>query len=133
MNNYIHVLDAEGRRITSIVDNILVPIGESALLKQAKTQYPNATNYVYGDDSMLDQFLDGKAYVNGEFVDIPVDVQEKTKAEKIAEIKAYYDKRFETLEQMVLRRRLSNGDITDLQEQYKKLNAEMLAKIKAVK
>ena len=133
MNNYIHVLDAEGRRITSIVDNILVPIGKSALLEQAKTQYPNATNYVYGDDSMLDQFLDGKAYVNGEFVDIPVDVQEKTKTEKIAEIKAYYDKRFETLEQMVLRRRLSNGDITDLQEQYKKLNMEMLVKIKAVK
>ena len=54
------------------------------------------------------------------------------KAQKIAEIKAYYDKRFETLEQMVLHRRLSNGDITDLQEQYKKLNAEMLAKIKEV-
>ena len=54
------------------------------------------------------------------------------KAQKIAEIKAYYDKRFETLEQMVLHRRLSNGDITDLQEQYKKLNAEMLVKIKAV-
>lgn len=133
MNKYIHVLDVNGKRITSIVDNMLSPIGEKDLLKQAEEQYPNATNYVYGDDSMLDQFLDGKAYVNGEFVDIPVEVQEKTKVEKIAEIKAYYDKRFETLEQMVLRRRLINGDISDLQEQYKKLNLEMLAKIKAVK
>lgn len=58
---------------------------------------------------------------------------EPTKADRIADIKKYYDARFETLEQMVLRRRLINGDITDLQDQYKKLNFEMLAKIKAVK
>lgn len=68
-----------------------------------------------------------------ECIDIPVTPYEPTKAEKIADIKKYYDARFETLEQMVLRRRLINGDISDLQEQYKKLNQEMLAKIKAVK
>ena len=133
MNNYIHVLDADGKRITSIVDNMLAPVGEAALLEQAKIQYPDANEYIYGDDTMLDAFLDGKAYVDGAFVDIPVTVYEPSKAEKIAEIKAYYDKRFKTLEQMVLRRRLINGDISDLQDQYKKLNAEMLAKIKAVK
>ena len=133
MNNYIHVLDADGRRITSIVDNMIVPIGEEALLKQAKAQYPDAANYIYGDDAMLDQFLNNKAYVNGAFVDIPVTPYEPTKADKITDIKKYYDARFETLEQMVLRRRLINGDISDLQEQYKKLNMEMLAKIKAVK
>lgn len=82
---------------------------------------------------MLDEFLNGKAYVNGAFVDIPVTPYEPTKAEQIADIKKYYDARFETLEQMVLRRRLINDDISDLQEQYKKLNQEMLAKIKAVK
>lgn len=133
MNNYIHVLDAEGRRITSIVDSMLAPIGESALLEQAKAQYPDAADYVYGDDAMLDEFLNGKAYVNGAFTDIPVTQYEPTKVEQIADIKKYYNSRFETLEQMVLRRRLINGDISDLQEQYKKLNMEMLAKIKAVK
>lgn len=133
MNNYIHVLDVDGRRITSIVDNMTVPIGEEALLKQAKYQYPDAANYVYGDDTLLDEFLNGKAYINGAFVDTPVTPYEPTKAEKIADIKKYYDARFETLEQMALRRRLINGDISDLQEQYKKLNQEMLAKIKAVK
>ena len=133
MNNYIHVLDADGRRITSIVDNMIVPIGEEALLKQAKEQYPDAAQYIYGGDAMLDEFLNGKAYVNGTFTDFPVILYEPTKAEKIADIKKYYDARFETLEQMVLRRRLINGDISDLQEQYKKLNMEMLAKIKAVK
>lgn len=133
MNNYIHVLDAEGKRITSIVDNMLEPVGEETLLKQAKEQYPTANIYIYGDDAMLDEFLNGKAYVNGIFTDNPVTPYEPTKAEKIADIKKYYDSRFETLEQMVLRRRLINGDISDLQDQYKKLNMEMLAKIKAVK
>ena len=41
-NKYIHIIDTEGKRITSIVDNMLEPIGEKALLEQAKEQYPNA-------------------------------------------------------------------------------------------
>ena len=73
----------------------------------------------------------GKLYVNGEFV-IP-QPKEPTKAEQIAEIKNYYDKRFDALDKAVLRRRLANADISDLQAQYKTLQAEMVAKIKAVK
>lgn len=133
MNNYIHVLDAEGRRITSIVDSMLAPIGENALLEQAKAQYPDAANYVYGDDAMLDKFLNNKAYVNGEFVDIPVTEYEPTKAERIAQIRKYYDERFATLDQALLRRRLANVPYDDLQAQFKKLNDEMVAKIKEVK
>ena len=57
----------------------------------------------------------------------------KSKAEQITDIKKYYDKRFDALDKAVLRRRLSNADITDLQMQYKTLQAEMVAKIKAVK
>lgn len=133
MNNYIHVLDADGRRITSIVDNMIVPIGEAALLKQAKEQYPDAANYIYGDDAMLDQFLNNKAYVNGTFIDIPVTEYEPTKAEHIAQIRQYYDERFATLDQALLRRRLVNVPYDDLQAQFKKLNAEMVAKIKEVK
>lgn len=132
MNNYIHVLDADGKRITSIVDNMLEPIGKEALRKQAKERYPNATQYIYGNDDMLDEFLAGKSYVNGVFVDVPVPVYEPTKAEKIANIKKYYDERFATLDKALLRRQLINGDITDLQTQYKKLNTEMIAKIKEV-
>lgn len=133
MNNYIHVLDAEGKRITSIVDNMLEPVGEETLLKQAKEQYPTANSYIYGDDAMLDEFLNGKAYVNGMFTDIPVKQYEPTKVEQIANIKNYYDKRFDALDKAVLRRRLANTDIADLQAQYKTLQAEMVAKIKAVK
>jgi len=130
MNQYVFVLNEMGERITSFVDNM---ISKDELLDHAKKEWPDAADYIYSadGDSMLDEFMKGKLYVNGEFV--TPQPKEPTKAEQIAEIKNYYDKRFETLEQMVLRRRLINGDITDLQEQFKKLNQEMLLKIKAVK
>ena len=128
---YVFVLDARGVRKTSYVVGVHADTLEETE-QLAKQTYPSA-NIVTGDSEMQVQFTNGKAYVNGAFVDIPVIQYEPTKAEKIADIKKYYDLRFETLEQMVLRRRLINSDISDLQDQYKKLNLEMLAKIKAVK
>ena len=130
MNQYVFVLNEMGERITSFVDNTVT---QEQLLATAKQEWPNAANYIYSSDgdAMLDEFMKGKLYVNGQFIE--PQAKEPTKAEKIAEIKNYYDKRFETLEQMLLRRRLVNGDITDLQEQFKKLNQEMVLKIKAVK
>ena len=130
MNQYVFVLNEMGERITSYVDNTAT---QEQLMATAKQEWPDATNFIYSadGDSMLDEFMRGKLYVDGKFVE--PQPKEPTKAEQIAEIKNYYDKRFETLEQMVLRRRLINGDITDLQEQFKKLNQEMVLKIKAVK
>ena len=130
MNQYVFVLNEKGARITSFVDNTVT---QDELLTTAKQDYPNAADYVYSadGDSMLDEFMRGKLYVNGQFVAAPV--HELTKAEKIAEIRSYYNHRFETLDQALIRRRLANGDISDLQEQFKKINAEMIAKIKAVK
>jgi hypothetical protein len=130
MNQYVFVLNEMGERITSFVDNTVT---QEQLLATAKQEWPDAANFIYSadGDSMLDEFMAGKLYVNGEFV--TPQPKEPTKAEKIAEIRNYYNGRFETLEQMVLRRRLINGDIADLQEQFKKLNQEMLLKIKAVK
>lgn len=130
MNQYVFVLNEQGERITSFVDNM---ISKDELLATAKQEWPDAANYIYSEDgdNMLDEFMKGKFYVDGKFVE--PQPKEPTKAEKIAEIRNYYNGRFETLEQMVLRRRLINGDITDLQEQFKKLNQEMVLKIKAVK
>lgn len=130
MNQYIFILNEMGERITSIVDNTVT---KEQLLTMAKEQWPDAADYIYSEngDNMLDEFMKGKFYVDGKFVE--PQAKELTKAEKIAEIRNYYNERFETLEQMVLRRRLINGDISDLQEQFKKLNQEMLLKIKAVK
>lgn len=130
MNQYVFVLNEQGERITSFVDNM---ISKDELLATAKQEWPDAANYIYSEDgdNMLDEFMKGKFYVDGKFVE--PQPKEPTKAEKIAEIKNYYNGRFERLEQMLLRRRLINGDITDLQEQFKKLNQEMVLKIKAVK
>ena len=130
MNQYVFVLNEMGERITSYVDNT---VSQEQLLATAKQEWPDASDYIYSadGDSMLDEFMKGKFYVDGKFVE--PQAKEPTKADKIAEIRSYYNDRFETLEQMLLRRRLINGDITDLQEQFKKLNQEMVLKIKAVK
>ena len=130
MNQYVFILNEQGERITSFVDNT---VSKDELLDHAKKEWPDAADYIYSadGDSMLDEFMKGKFYVDGKFFE--PQAKEPTKAEKIAEIRSYYNKRFETLEQMVLRRRLINGDISDLQEQFKKLNQEMVLKIKAVK
>lgn len=130
MNQYVFVLNEMGERITSYVDNTVT---QEQLLATAKQEWPDAADYIYSadGDSMLDEFMKGKFYVNGEFV--TPQPKEPTKAEQIAEIKNYYDKRFDALDKAVLRRRLANEDITDLQAQYKTLQAEMVTKIKAVK
>lgn len=130
MNQYVFVLNEKGARITSFVDNT---ISKEELIALAEQDCPNAADYIYSadGDNMLDEFMSGKLYVDGQFVAAPV--HELTKAEKIAEIRSYYNRRFETLDQALIRRRLANGDISDLQEQFKKINTEMIAKIKAVK
>ena len=129
MNNYIHIVNDDGKRITSIVIDILTT--REKALEQAKSIAPDCV-YIDGDDKMLDEFLAGKIYVDGQFVDPPVIEYIPTKAEKIAYIKKYYDERFATLDKALVRRRLINGDITDLQEQCKQLNLEMVAKIKEI-
>lgn len=130
MNQYVFILNEQGERITSFVDNM---ISKDELLDRAKKEWQDAADYIYSadGDAMLDEFVKGKFYVNGKFIE--PQAKEPTKVEKIAEIRNYYNERFETLEQMLLRRRLINGDISDLQEQFKKLNQEMVLKIKAVK
>ena len=119
MNQYVFVLNEQGERITSFVDNTVT---QEELLATAKQAWPDAADYIYSadGDSMLDEFMQGKFYVDGKFIE--PQAKEPTKSEKIGEIKNYYNERFETLEQMLLRRRLINGDISDLQDQFKKSN-----------
>ena len=128
---YVFILDTNGVRQTSYVVGVHADTLEE-VEQLAKRTYPTA-NIVTGDSEMQAQFTSGKAYVNGTFIDIPVTVYEPTKAERIAQIRKYYDERFATLDQALLRRRLANVPYDDLQEQFKKLNTEMVAKIKEVK
>lgn len=128
---YVFVLDEKGIRQTSYVVGIHADTLEETE-QLAKQTYPTAV-IVTGDSEMQEQFTNGKAYVNGEFVDVPVTEYQPTKAEHIAQIRKYYDERFATLDQALLRRRLANVPYDDLQAQFKKLNAEMVTKIKEVK
>ena len=131
MNNYIHILDADGKRITSIVDNMIEPIGETALREQAKSQYPYANAYIYGDDDMLNQFIAGDIYNNGQFVKPSPYVP--TKEDKINAIKAEYEPRFKTLEEAQRRLLLMGKPTTTISTQYITLNSEMVARIKEIK
>lgn len=129
--DYVFVLNENGVRQTSYVVGVHADTLEE-VEQLAKRTYPTA-NIVTGDSEMQAQFTSGKAYVNGDFIDIPIAHYEPTKVERIAQIRKYYDGRFAALDQALLRRRLANAQYDDLQEQYKKLNAEMLTKIKEIK
>ena len=128
---YIFVLDEKGLRVTTYLVGLHGDTEES-VLNFAKMQYPNHT-YLVGNQDMQNEFYNNKCYINGKFIDYVPEPVAPTKAERIAEIKAYYDKRFETLEQTLARRTLSGASVVDLQEQYKKLTQEMITKIKEVK
>lgn len=91
-----------------------------------------ATREEFVIEDARDLDISAHEYVDGVIREKPAVKYVPTKVEKIAHIKKYYDARFATLDQALVRRRLINGDITDLQEQYQKLNTEMIAKIKAV-
>lgn len=130
-NKYIFVLNEKGLRVTTYLVGLHGDTEES-VLNFAKMQYPNHT-YLVGNQDIQNEFYNSKCYINGNFIDYVPEPVVSTKAERIAEIKAYYDKRFETLEQTLARRTLSGASVADLQEQYKKLTQEMIAKIKEVK
>ena len=130
MNNYIHILDADGKRITSIVDNMIEPIGETALREQAKSQYPYANAYIYGDDDMLNQFIAGDIYNNGQFVKPSPYVP--TKEEKINAIKEEYEPRFKKLQEAQQKLMLMGKPTNTISTQYINLNNEMVARIKGV-
>ena len=130
-NKYIFVLDEKGLRVTTYLVGLHGDTEES-VLNFAKMQYPNHT-YLVGNQDIQNEFYNNKCYINGNFIDYVPEPVAPTKAERITEIKAYYDKRFETLEQTLARRTLSGASVADLQEQYKKLTQEMVTKIKEVK
>ena len=132
MNQYVFVLNEQGERITSFVDNL---ISKDELLDHAKKEWPDAADYIYSadGDTMLDEFLAGKIYKNGVFVDAPVVEYTPTKAEKINAIKSEYEQRFKKLQEAQQKLMLMGKPTDTIITQYAKLNNEMVARIKEVK
>nr|DAY28511.1 MAG TPA: hypothetical protein [Caudoviricetes sp.] len=128
MNQYVFILNDKGERITSLCDNTL---SRDDIMAQAEHDYPNA-QYVYSadGDSMLDEFMTGKLYVSGKFVE--PDPYVPTKEDKINAIKAEYEPRFKTLEEAQRRLLLMGKPTNAISTQYIKLNSEMVARIKEV-
>ena len=128
MNQYVFILNDKGERITSLCDNTL---SSDDIMAQAEHDYPNA-QYVYSadGDSMLDEFMSGKLYVNGKFIE--PDPYVPTKEDKINAIKAEYEPRFKTLEEAQRRLLLMGKPTNAISTQYIKLNNEMVARIKEV-
>ena len=128
MNQYVFILNDKGERITSLCDNTL---SRDDIMAQAEHDYPNA-QYVYSadGDSMLDEFMSGKLYVNGKFIE--PDPYVPTKEDKINAIKAEYEPRFQTLEEAQRRLLLMGKPTNAISTQYIKLNNEMVARIKEV-
>ena len=129
MNQYVFVLNEMGERITSFVDNM---ISKDELLDHAKKEWPDAADYIYSadGDSMLDEFMAGKLYVNGEFVEPTPYVP--TKEDKINAIKSEYEPRFKSLEEAQRRLLLMGKPTGAISAQYIKLNTEMVTRIKEV-
>lgn len=128
MNQYVFILNDKGERITSLCDNTL---SRDDIMAQAEHDYPNA-QYVYAadGDAMLDEFMSGKAYVNGKFV--APNPYVPTKEDKINAIKAEYEPRFKTLEEAQRRLLLMGKPTNAISAQYIKLNNEMVTRIKEV-
>ena len=129
MNQYVFVLNEMGERITSYVDNTVT---QDQLLATAKQEWPDAADYIYSadGDSMLDEFMKGKFYIDGKFV-VP-DPYVPTKEDKINAIKSEYEPRFKSLEEAQRRLLLMGKPTTAISAQYIKLNNEMVTRIKEV-
>lgn len=128
--DYVFVLDEHGVRQTSFVVGVHADTLEETE-QLAKQSYPTST-ILSGDSEMQSQFTNGKAYVNGEFVEPLIVEYIPTKEEKINAIKAEYDPRFKTLEEAQRRLLLMGKPTNAISAQYIKLNSEMVARIKEV-
>lgn len=130
MNQYIFILNEQGERITSFVDNM---VSKDELIARAKEEWPDAADYIYSadGDTMLDEFMSGKAYVDGKFV--APDPYVPTKEDKINAIKSEYEPRFKSLEEAQRRLLLMGKPTTAISAQYIKLNDEMVTRIKEVR
>ena len=129
MNQYVFVLNEMGERITSYVDNTVT---QEQLLATAKQEWPDAADYIYSadGDSMLDEFMKGKFYIDGKFVE--PDPYVPTKEDKINAIKSEYEPRFKSLEEAQRRLLLMGKPTAAISAQYVKLNNEMVTRIKGV-
>lgn len=130
-NSYVFVVDHKGMRKTSFVLGMHGNTIED-VIKRAKQEFPNDIVF-QGDENMQRQFLNGKAYVNGEFVSIQL-TKTEIKLRKINEIKQKYNEKFTAYETTLAKAMLTGNQpqIDKLQALYMTAKQDMAKELKGV-
>lgn len=131
MNQYVFVLNENGERITAFCNNL---IEKEELLAQANKEYPNDTKwYVEDGDAILDKFIEGKRYLNGEWLDpIAIEVSaEEIQAKEAAQVASEYEAKFKALDDEIIRAEVIDKDTEyadELRQQREALQVEFATK-----
>lgn len=131
MNNYVFIINEKGERISSMVETKNRK-GE-VLLAYAKEEYPDAALYISGDDTMLDDFIAGKIYVDGAMVDAPVEEPsaEEQQAKEAARVASEYEAKFKAIDDEIIRVEVIDKDTEyadELRQQREALQLEFMEK-----
>lgn len=130
-NQYVFILNELGERIGSICDNLL---SKEELLEQAKEEFANyALWYVEDGDSVLDTFITGKRYLNGEWLD-PILVElsaEEIQAKEAEQVASEYEAKFKAIDEEIIRAEIIDKDTeyaNELRQQREALQVEFATK-----
>ena len=124
MNQYLFVLDENGRRKTSYVVGVHADTIDE-LKEKAKKEFPNCT-YMDGTEEQQNEFLKGKKYLNGAFIN---NVDEPTEEEKAQAERQQLDNEYNSTKQQLaddLTTAILRGDTeaqASIQSDYKDLEA----------
>ena len=124
MNQYLFVLDENGRRKTSYVVGVHADTIDE-LKEKAKKEFPNCI-YMDGTEEQQNEFLKGKKYLNGVFIN---DVDEPTEEEKAQAERQQLDNEYSSTKRQLaddLTTAILRGDTeaqASIQSDYKDLEA----------
>lgn len=130
-NQYVFILNELGERKTAFCDN---SITKEELLAHANEAYPNDTKwYVEDGDTILDKFMEGKRYLNGEWLDpIVVEVSaEEIQAKEAEQVASKYEAKFKALDDEIIRAEVIDKDTEyadELRQQREALQLEFMTK-----
>lgn len=133
MNQYLFVLDENGRRKTSYVVGVHADTIDE-LKEKAKKEFPNCT-YMDGTEEQQNEFLKGKKYLNGAFIN---DVDEPTEEEKAQAARQQLDAEYESEKSSLadsLTTAILQGDTdtqASIQADYKDLEASYAESVAAL-
>lgn len=130
-NKYVFILDEKGSRITSLLVGVHAE-SEEACIEFAKKEYPDH-KYVTGGDDMQAQFIDGKCYLDGKFVDYVPEVIEPTKKDKIEALKKEAEAEREKLKEVFLTKQMKGLPVDDIKARFKQIEVDLIKKIRELK